>query len=140
MHKSAFCLGAALVLALATTAVAQPASAQQSGSQQTAAQQSLYVYVVDLDIVPATFDRFMAAAKANAAASMQDAGCRAFDIAVSQQDPHHVLFFEVYDDAAALKVHEATDHFKQYMATTKTMVAKRRTRAFSSVAMFAKDN
>jgi quinol monooxygenase YgiN len=135
MRRSAFAAGAVFVLAFAMTASApHPASAQQPATQQP-----LYVYVVDLDIEPAAFDRFVAAAKTNAAASMHDAGCRAFDMAVSQTDPHHVLFFEVYDDEAALKAHEATDHFKQYQATTKAMVAKRQTRAFSSVAMFAKE-
>ena len=44
-------------------------------------------------------------------------------------------FFEVYDNAAALEAHRATDHFKKFVATTKEMVAKRDVRQFSSVAM-----
>jgi hypothetical protein len=41
-------------------------------SHQAAAQSAaLLVYVVNLDIVPANFDRFMDAAKANAVASMK---------------------------------------------------------------------
>jgi quinol monooxygenase YgiN len=45
--------------------------------------------------------------------------------------------FNVYDNAAALDVHRATDHFKKYMATTAPMIAKRDARAISSVAMYS---
>ena len=57
------------------------------------------------------------------------------DVTVSQKDPNHVFIFEVYDNAAALDAHRATDHFKAYAAATKEMVAKRDVRAMSSVAM-----
>jgi (4S)-4-hydroxy-5-phosphonooxypentane-2,3-dione isomerase len=93
---------------------------------------------VELDIVPAQLDAFMSAAKDNAAASAKDDGCRAFDIAVAQKDPHHVMFLEVYDNAAALAAHEATDHFKTYQTATKDMVAKRQSEQFSSAAMLTK--
>ena len=59
-------------------------------------------------------------------------------VAVAANDPHHVVFFEVYDNAAALEAHQATDHFKKFMAATKDMVAKRDARAFTSVAMNSK--
>jgi quinol monooxygenase YgiN len=98
----------------------------------------LYINLVELDIVPAQFDAFMDAAKTNAAASMQDAGCREFDIAVSKAEPHHVMFFEVYDNEAALTAHQATDHFKAYDAATKTMVSKRVTTPLSSVVVQTK--
>jgi quinol monooxygenase YgiN len=98
----------------------------------------LFINLVELDIVPAQFDAFMAAAKANAAASMQDAGCREFDIAVSKKEPHHVMFFEVYDNEAALAAHQATDHFKTYDAATKTMVSKRVTTPLSSAVVQTK--
>jgi autoinducer 2-degrading protein len=93
---------------------------------------------VELDIVPAQFDAFMSAAKDNAAASVKDDGCRAFDIAVAQKDPHHVMFLEVYDNAAALSAQEATDHFKTYQTATKDMIAKRQAEQFSSAAMLSK--
>ncbi|HEY1981216.1 MAG TPA: putative quinol monooxygenase [Xanthobacteraceae bacterium] len=105
-------------------------------SHQAAAQSGPYlINLVNLDIVPESFDKFMAAAKENGTASPRDPGCREFNIAVAANDPHHVMFFEVYDNAAALEAHRATDHFKKYMATAKDMVAKREVREFSSVAM-----
>jgi quinol monooxygenase YgiN len=99
---------------------------------------SLLVNVVEVDIVPTDLDKYMAAIKENGASAVKEPGCREFNIIVSQKDPNHIMLFEVYDNAAALDVHRATDHFKKYQATTKDMVAKRDARQFSTVAMNAK--
>jgi quinol monooxygenase YgiN len=102
------------------------------------AQAGLLMHAIDLDIVPAKFDAFMAAAKVNGAATPQDSGAHEFNIATLQQDPHHVLFLEVYDNAAAVDAHRQTDHFKAYQAATKDMVAKRSVGEYSSVMIFTK--
>jgi (4S)-4-hydroxy-5-phosphonooxypentane-2,3-dione isomerase len=99
------------------------------------AQSGLLIAAVNLDIVPAQFDAFMALAKVNGAATPQDPGAHEFNIVVSQTDPHHVMFYEVYDDAAALDAHRATEHFKTYAAGTKEMVANRKVEQLSSVSM-----
>jgi (4S)-4-hydroxy-5-phosphonooxypentane-2,3-dione isomerase len=105
-------------------------------NHEAAAQSApLLVIVVEYDIVPGQIDAYLAALKENAAASVQEPGCRELNVLVSQKDPNHVLIFEVYDDAAALQAHRETDHFKKYAAATKDMVAKREARPFSSVAM-----
>jgi quinol monooxygenase YgiN len=95
----------------------------------------LYINAVDLDIQPGQIDQFLSLLKANGAAAVKEPGCREFNITVSQKDPNHVFIFEVYDNAAALETHRATDHFKSYAAATKEMVAKRDVRAMASVAM-----
>ncbi len=101
-----------------------------------AAQSGPYIVnAINLDIAPDQFDKFMEAAKENAAASTKDPGCREFNIVVAQNDPHHIMFFEVYDNAAALDFHRGTDHFKKFQATTKDMATKRDVRQFLSVAM-----
>ena len=103
---------------------------------EAAAQAGPYIVnAINLDIAPDQFDKFMEAAKENAAASTKDPGCREFNIVVSKDDPHHIMFFEVYDNAAALDVHRATDHFKKYQAATKDMVTKRDVKRFFSVSM-----
>jgi quinol monooxygenase YgiN len=103
---------------------------------EAAAQAGPYlVNAVNLDILPDQFDKFMEVAKENGAASVKDPGCREFNITVAANDPHHVMFFEVYDNAAALDAHRATDHFKKFQAATKDMVGKRDVRQFFSVAM-----
>jgi (4S)-4-hydroxy-5-phosphonooxypentane-2,3-dione isomerase len=105
-------------------------------SQQAAAQAApRYVNVVDLQIVPGQIARFLTAVRENGEAAVKEPGCREFNIAVSSKDANHVALFEVWDNAAALDAHRATDHFKNFMATTKDMVAKRNLRAMSSVAM-----
>jgi autoinducer 2-degrading protein len=95
----------------------------------------LYINAVDLDIQPGQIDQFLSLLKVNGAAAVKEPGCREFNITVSQKDPNHVFIFEVYDNAAALETHRATDHFKSYAAATKDLVAKRDVRAMSSVAM-----
>jgi (4S)-4-hydroxy-5-phosphonooxypentane-2,3-dione isomerase len=105
-------------------------------SQEAAAQSGpLYINAVNLDIAPGRIDKFLALLKENGAAAVKEPGCREFNITVAQNDPNHVFIFEVYDNAAALEAHRATDHFKKYAAATKDLVVKRDVRAFSSVAM-----
>src|SRR5580704_3218701 len=91
--------------------------------------------VAKRDIVPMQFDAFMALAKVNGAATPKDPGAHEFNIAVSQADPHHVMLYEVYDNAAALDAHRATEHLKTYAAGTKDMVANRKVDQLSSVSM-----
>jgi quinol monooxygenase YgiN len=130
MSKSIMMPAAAVTLALVAWLLL-PARHHEAAAQSG----PLYINAVDLDIVPADFDKYIAALKENGAAAVKEPGCREFNITVSQKDPNHVFIFEVYDSAAALDDHRATDHFKKYAATTKEMVAKRDVRAMSSVAM-----
>jgi (4S)-4-hydroxy-5-phosphonooxypentane-2,3-dione isomerase len=108
------------------------------GHEAAAQSAPLLVNVVEYDIVPGQVDNYLAAAKENAAATVKEPGCRAFNILVSQKDPNHVLLFEAYDNAAAVEAHRETEHFKKYAGIIKEMIAKREARPFSSVAMNAK--
>jgi (4S)-4-hydroxy-5-phosphonooxypentane-2,3-dione isomerase len=105
------------------------------GNEVSAQSGPLHISAVDIDVVPGQIDAYLAALKENGAAAVHEPGCREFNITVSQKDPNHVFIFEVYDNAAALEAHRATDHFKKYVATTKEMIAKREVRPFWSVAM-----
>ena len=108
-------------------------------SEQAAAQSgSPYIVAVDLDIVPAEFDKFVELIKENGVATAKEPGCREFNVLVSAKEPHHVFLFEVYDNAAASEAHRATDHFKKYQAATANMVAKREVRVMSPIAMHSK--
>ena len=132
MLKSIMMPAAAIAIAVAAW-VLLPMRGHEAQAQAQSG--PLYINAVDLDINPADIDKFLAALKTNGAAAVQEPGCREFNITVSQKDPNHVFIFEVYDNAAALDAHRATDHFKAYAAATKEMVAKRDVRAMSSVAM-----
>jgi autoinducer 2-degrading protein len=71
-----------------------------------------YVNAVDLDIVPAEMESYLAAIKENGAAAIKEPGCRQFDILMLASNPNHVFLYEVYDNEAAYQAHRATDHFK----------------------------
>src|SRR5258708_5400346 len=115
MPKSIRIATLALVMGAAMTLLAP--------TSRAAAQSAAFVNAVDLDIVPADMEKFMAAIKENGAASVKEPGCREFNIQVLASNPNHVFLYEVYDSAAALDAHRTTDHFKKYAATTANMVA-----------------
>ena len=108
-------------------------------SQRVAAQSAgTIVNAIELEIVPAELDKFLAAIKENGAASVKEPGCRQFDILVLASNPNTVFLYEVYDNEAAVQAHRTTDHFKKYAATTANMVAKRTVRAMKPVAFNSK--
>jgi (4S)-4-hydroxy-5-phosphonooxypentane-2,3-dione isomerase len=130
MVKSITIAGTAAALAVAAWTLS-PLHTPQAAADTA----PLYINAVDLDIQPGQTDQFLSLLKVNGAAAVKEPGCREFNITVSQKDPNHVFLFEVYDNAAALEAHRATDHFKSYVAATKDMVVKRDVRAMNSVAM-----
>jgi autoinducer 2-degrading protein len=125
---------AAATLAVATTCFVLLPAGQRAEAQSA----GMFVNAVDLDIVPAERDAFLAAIKENGAASVKEPGCKRFDIINLNSDPNHIFLYEVYDSEAALKSHRETDHFKKYQATTAKMVAKREARQMTVVAPNAK--
>jgi (4S)-4-hydroxy-5-phosphonooxypentane-2,3-dione isomerase len=130
MRKSAIISAAAVAIAVGSLMLLP------LRSHEAAAQSGPYfVNAINLDVAPDQFDKFMEAAKENAAASAKDPGCLQFNILVSQTDPHHLMFFEVYENAAALDFHRQTEHFKKYQAATKGMVIKADVARLFSVAM-----
>ena len=97
-----------------------------------------YINAVELDIVPAEYEKFKAAILKNAAASVKEPGCRQFDVLFEDGDPHHVFLYEVYDNAAALEAHRATAHFKKFWETSASMIARRVGRHMSPIAFNVK--
>jgi quinol monooxygenase YgiN len=129
MLKTVWSAAAAVALLAASTFVlpmpGQHAAAQSAG---------MFVNAVDLDIVPAERENYLAAIKENGAAAAMEPGCRRFDILNLASDPNHFLLYEVYDNEAAFKAHRETEHFKKYAAATAKMVAKRDARPMSVIA------
>ena len=129
MPKSAWIAGAAIAL-LAASAVVLPMPGQHVAAQSA----GMFVNAVDLDIVPAEREKFLAAITENGMASVKEPGCRRFDILNLASDPNHFFLYEIYDNEAALKTHRETAHFKKYAATVTNMVAKRDARPMSVIA------
>ncbi len=128
MLKS-FCSAAAVALLGASTFML-PMLGQQAAAQSA----GMFVNAVDLDIVPAEREKYLAAITENGAAAASEPGCRRFDILGVAGDPNHFFLYEVYDNEAAFKAHRETEHFKKYAAATANMVAKRVSRPMSVVA------
>jgi autoinducer 2-degrading protein len=84
--------------------------------------------VVELEVAPAELDKFLAALKENAAASIKEPGCRRYDFMQSASAPNQIWIYEVYENAAAVQAHRETEHFKKYVAATKDLVLKRQSR------------
>ena len=122
------CSAAAIALLAASAFVPMP------GQHAAAQSAGMFVNAVDLDIVPAEREKYLAAITENGAAAAKEPGCRRFDILSPASDPNHFFLYEVYDNEAAFKAHRETEHFKKYAAATANMVAKRVSRPMSVVA------
>ncbi len=71
--------------------------------------------VVSLNVHADRLDDFLAAIEENAARTFHDeAGCRYFDVVQDTRDPLHFLFYELYDDEAAIAAHRAAPHFAKW--------------------------
>ena len=96
MKKSVW-ISIAAIAACAALAMLLPLSSQRAVAQSG----GLYINAVDLDIVPAERDNYLAAIKENSLAAIQEPGCRQFDILALADDPNHLFLYEVYDNEAA---------------------------------------
>jgi (4S)-4-hydroxy-5-phosphonooxypentane-2,3-dione isomerase len=123
-------IGAAALALCAVSVIVLPMPGQRVAAQSA----GMFVNAVDLDIVPAERDNFLAAIKENGAAATSEPGCRRFDILNLASDPNHFLLYEVYENEAAFKAHRETEHFKKYAASVAKMIAKRDARPMSVIA------
>jgi (4S)-4-hydroxy-5-phosphonooxypentane-2,3-dione isomerase len=122
---SAVAIGVFAVCTIVLPMPGQRVVAQSAGS---------YVNAVDLDIVPAERDNYLAAITENGIAAAKEPGCRRFDILNLASDPNHFFLYEVYENEAAFQAHRASEHFQKYAATTAKMVAKRESRPMTVTA------
>ena len=75
---------------------------------------SRLVNLVHVKVAKGYLDIIQEPMLANARLSVLEKGCHQFDIIVSGEDDHSFVFYEVYEDEAALKAHRETEHFKTY--------------------------
>ena len=62
-----------------------------------------------------------------------EAGCRRFDVLVSEDEPDVVWLYEVYDDAAAFDAHLETPHLKKFQEDNVPFVEEVRLRRCSQI-------
>jgi quinol monooxygenase YgiN len=82
-----------------------------------------HVVIAELEVKPDRLGAFVALARSFAAECLaREPGCRQFQVVRLETTPHHVLFFEAYDDAAAFDAHRASDHLVRFKAAFQDMV------------------
>jgi quinol monooxygenase YgiN len=82
-----------------------------------------FAVCVTFRILPGWTDAFAALVAAQARASLEEPGCRVFDVWHDPARPGEVFLYEIYDDAAAFDAHLATRHFLSFDAKTRGMIA-----------------
>lgn len=77
-----------------------------------------FVVLPEFHVAPEKLTAFLAAARADAEASLaNEPGCLQFDVVVQQGDgPAKVLFYEVYADRTAFDAHLLTPHLAAFRA------------------------
>ena len=90
-----------------------------------------FVLVVNIRIKPENVDRWMKMAMDNAREARKEPGCRQFEVLVDPKDRTKVLLFEIYDDEKAFEAHQATPHFKKYLAESVPLLASRERQVFT---------
>lgn len=75
-----------------------------------------FVVLPEFHVAPENLTAFLAAARADADASLAtEPGCLQFDVIVQEGDgPAKVLFYEVYTDRAAFDAHLQTSHLAAF--------------------------
>lgn len=91
----------------------------------------MYVVTVLFSIKPEHTSKFLQAIVANARTSAaEEAGCRQFDVCVSDRNSNDIFLYEVYDSKAAFDAHLASAHFHQFSETTSAWITTKDIRAF----------
>jgi quinol monooxygenase YgiN len=81
--------------------------------------------IVSLDVHPERLEQFLAAIRENAERSFTDEpGCRYFDVTQDLKNPHHFVFYELYDDDAAVEAHRKAPHFAKWREAADVCVVK----------------
>lgn len=81
--------------------------------------------VVRLDVHPERLEQFLAAIKENSERTFNDErGCHYFDVTQDTKNPHHFIFYELYEDEAAIDAHRAAPHFAKWREAADQCIVK----------------
>jgi quinol monooxygenase YgiN len=93
-----------------------------------------FVIVAEFEVKPEAIDAFLAAAVADASASVaNEPGCRQFDVTRSTEAPNRILLYEVYDSQAAFDAHLEMPHLKTFRDRIEPLVLSRQVRRLTRV-------
>jgi quinol monooxygenase YgiN len=84
-----------------------------------------FVLIVEFQVKPESLDKFSELIAVNAKASVaEEPGCRQFDVLHNQDDPCHIVLYEVYDSPAAFQDHMGRKHTQSFLAQAKELITK----------------
>ena len=78
------------------------------------------VLIVRVTIDPAREAEFIDVMEADAVGSRMEAGCQRFDVSRVSSEPCTWIFYEIYDDDDAKRVHTEQVHFQPWVAFKKS--------------------
>lgn len=91
----------------------------------------MFAVTVTFTVKPGRMPEFLPLMRIQARTSLErEPGCRQFDICTDADAPEAVFLYEIYDDAAAFRLHLDTAHFKTFDAAVAEMVAEKRVRTW----------
>jgi quinol monooxygenase YgiN len=109
------------------------------GSSMAQAPKDPYVRVAEIEIDPAQFEPYKAAAKEQIEAAVRlEPGVLTLYSVADKENPAHVFVFEMYADVEAYKAHLETAHFKKYKVATQAMVKSLKLRDAVPILLGAK--
>ena len=86
----------------------------------------MYVVFVRIHVVPDRIDAFLDACADNHRHTRQEPGNHRFDVLRDTGDPQACYLYEVYDDEAAFRAHQQTDHYLRWKETVAPLMAEPR--------------
>jgi (4S)-4-hydroxy-5-phosphonooxypentane-2,3-dione isomerase len=96
---------------------------------------AMLVVHVHVHVLPEQVDAFIAATRANSAASLTEPGVARFDVVQQADDPTRFILVEAYKTADAPAAHKETPHYAVWRDTVAPMMASPRTSVkFQSVS------
>ncbi|HEX2877003.1 MAG TPA: antibiotic biosynthesis monooxygenase [Polyangiaceae bacterium] len=87
----------------------------------------MLVVHVHVHVLPEQVDAFIAATRANSAASLTEPGVARFDVVQQADDPTRFILVEAYKTAEAPAAHKETAHYAVWRDTVAPMMASPRT-------------
>lgn len=94
-----------------------------SGPVRAEETQGQYVQFAEIEIDPAELESYKAAVKEHIETAIRaEPGVLVLYAVSAQDNPTHVMVFEIYRDTDAYRSHLESAHFKKYKTTTEKMV------------------
>jgi autoinducer 2-degrading protein len=85
----------------------------------------MLIHTAHLVCRPDVVDAFRERLERHARISLNEEGCRRFDVHQEARDPTLFFLYELYTDEAALEAHRNSEHYKSFRADTADWVTSR---------------